>query len=195
MAQSSLESAGRDMMTVMKTAAFGFKRAYRLTPDRGPADGVVSLVRIDGPASSKTVLLPYSVGLRLSRRADRGDRRCDHRQRLSAGRLGLLSSLWARLRLALLFKEKKFLRHDEFCCFLSRPETGAQTLYHLQPAHAQNRGRRSTVTCRKPSRSSDRLVHGRSGDGAASRHRSAESGGDRGPYLLRRHLAGYRRGR
>ena len=64
MAQSSLESAGRDMMAdMMKTAALGLKRAYRLTPDRGPADGVVSLVRIDGPTSSKTVLLPYSVGL------------------------------------------------------------------------------------------------------------------------------------
>ena len=63
MAPSSLESSGRDMMTVMKTAAFGFKRAYRLTPDRGPADDVVSLVRINSAASSKTVLLPYSVGL------------------------------------------------------------------------------------------------------------------------------------
>src|SRR5271156_5240424 len=102
MAQSPLESAGRDTMTVMKTAAFGFNRAYRLTPDRGPADGVVSLVRIDGAISSKTVLLPYSVGLRYlvvpTGATDVAITGKDFR----AERLGLLPSLWARLRLGLL---------------------------------------------------------------------------------------------
>ena len=122
MAPSSLESSGRDMMTVMKTAAFGFKRAYRLTPDRGPADDVVSLVRINSAASSKTVLLPYSVGLGYvvvpTGATDVAIAGKDFR----AERLGLLPSLWARLRLGLLFKEKKFLKHDEFSVFSVGPK-------------------------------------------------------------------------
>ena len=123
MAQSSLESPGRDMMAdMMKTAGLGLKRAYRLAPDRGPADGVVSLVRIDGPAWSKTVLLPYSVGLRYlvvpTGATDVAITGKDFRTE----RLGLPSSLWARLRLALLFKEKKFLKHDEFSVFSVGPK-------------------------------------------------------------------------
>ena len=109
-------------MTVMKTAAFGFRRAYRLTPDRGPADDIVSLVRIDGAASSKTVLLPYSVGLAYlvvpTRATDVAITGKDFR----AERLGLLTSLWARLRLSLLFKEKKYLKHDEFSVFSVGPK-------------------------------------------------------------------------
>jgi hypothetical protein len=123
MAQSSLESAGRDMMAdMMKTAALGLKRAYRLTPDRGPADGVVSLVRIDGPASSKTVLLPYSVGLDYIVLPTGATDVAITGKDFHAERLGLLSSLWARLRLALLFKEKKFLKHDEFSVFSVGPK-------------------------------------------------------------------------
>ena len=67
----------------MTTANFGFQFAYRLTPDRGPADDVVSQLRIDGLVSSQTVLLPYSVGLHYDRRADRVGRRCDRKQGLS----------------------------------------------------------------------------------------------------------------
>ena len=53
MAPSSLESAGEEIDDdAMTTPAFGIRRAYRLTPDRGPADDAVSLVRIDGAASS-----------------------------------------------------------------------------------------------------------------------------------------------
>jgi hypothetical protein len=122
MAPSSLESAGRDMMTVMKTAAFGFKRAYRLTPDRGPTDDVVSLVRIDGVASSGTVLLPYSVGLRYLVVPTGATNVAITGKDFRAERLGLLPSLWARLRLALLFKEKKFLKHDEFSVFSVGPK-------------------------------------------------------------------------
>jgi Rhamnan synthesis protein F len=123
MAQSSLESAGRDMMAdMMKTAALGLKRAYRLTPDRGPADGVVSLVRIDGPTSSKTVLLPYSVGLDYIVLPTGATDVAITGKDFHAERLGLLSSLWARLRLALLFKEKKFLKHDEFSVFSVGPK-------------------------------------------------------------------------
>jgi Rhamnan synthesis protein F len=110
------------MADVMKTAALGLKRAYRLTPDRGPRDDVVSQLRIDGAASSTTVLLPYSVGLDYivvptgtSEVAIAGE---DFR----AERIGLLPSLWARLRLALLFKKKKYLKYGEFSLFSVGPK-------------------------------------------------------------------------
>src|SRR5271166_843441 len=117
MAQSSLESAGRDMMTVMKTAAFGFKRVYRLMPDRGPADGVVSLVRIDGAASSQTVLLPYAVGLGYFVVPTRGAPLSIAAEDFRPEALDLATSFWVRLRLALLFKKKKYLTFEEFSLF------------------------------------------------------------------------------
>ncbi len=132
MAQSSLESAGRDMMTAMKTAAFGFKRAYRLTPDRGPADGVVSLVRIDGATSSKTVLLPYSVGLRYLVVPTRGTPLAIAAEDFRPEALNLAASLWVRLRLALLFKKKKYLRFEEFSlfCYGAKPERKRFTTFN-----------------------------------------------------------------
>jgi hypothetical protein len=100
----------------------GFKRAYRLTPDRGARDDVVSQLRIDGTASSTTVLLPYSVGLDYlvvpTGATDVAITGKDFR----ADRLGLLPSLWARLRLALLFKKKKYLKYDEFSLFSVGPK-------------------------------------------------------------------------
>ena len=38
--------------------------------------------------------------------------------------LGVLASLWARLRLAFFFKKKKYLKYDEFSLFSSRPKSG-----------------------------------------------------------------------
>jgi hypothetical protein len=107
---------------MMETAALDFKRAYRLTPDRGPRDDVVSQLRIDGAVSSTTVLLPYSVGLDYvvlpTGAADVAITGKDFR----AERLGLLPSLWARLRLALLFRKKKYLKYDEFSVFSVGPK-------------------------------------------------------------------------
>jgi hypothetical protein len=106
----------------MKTAAFGFRRAYRLTPDRGPAEDFLSQLRIDGAASSETVLVPYSVGLRYlvvpTGVTDVAITGRDFR----ADRIGLLPSLWARLRLTMLFKEKKYLKYDEFSIFSAGPK-------------------------------------------------------------------------
>jgi hypothetical protein len=106
----------------MKTAAFGFRRCYRLTPDRGPADDVVSHLRIDGAALSQTVLAPYSVGLRYlvvpTGASDVAIVGNDFR----VDKLGLLPSLWARLRLALLFKKKKYLKYAEFSVFSVGPK-------------------------------------------------------------------------
>ena len=107
---------------MMETADLGFKRVYRLTPDRGPRDDVVSQLRIDGAVSSTTVLLPYSVGLDYivlpTGAADVAITGKDFR----AERLGLLPSLWARLRLALLFRKKKYLKYDEFSLFSVGPK-------------------------------------------------------------------------
>lgn len=106
----------------MKTAAFGFRRAYRLTPDRGPAEDFLSQLRIDGAASSETVLVPYSFGLRYlvvpTGVTDVAITGRDFR----ADRIGLLPSLWARLRLTMLFKEKKYLKYDEFSIFSAGPK-------------------------------------------------------------------------
>src|SRR5271165_6041542 len=110
------------MTMVMKTAILGFQRAYRLTPDRGPRDDVVSQLRIDGAASSKTVVLPYAVGLDYlvvpTGAADVAITGRDFR----AERLGLLPSLWARLRLALMFKKHKYLKYEEFSLFSVGPK-------------------------------------------------------------------------
>ncbi len=101
----------------MTIGKFGFQRAYRLMPDRGPADDIVSQLRIDGVASGQTVLLPYSVGLRyVVVPAGGGDVAISGKD-FRAERLGLLPSLWARLRLALLFKKKKYLKYDQFSLF------------------------------------------------------------------------------
>jgi Rhamnan synthesis protein F len=99
------------------TGNLGFQFAYRLTPDRGPADDVVSQLRIDGAASSQTVLLPYSVRLGYVVVPTQGADVTIAGKDFRAERLGPLQSLWARLRLALLFKKKKYLKYDEFSLF------------------------------------------------------------------------------
>ena len=101
----------------MTTANSGFQFAYRLTPDRGPADDVVSQLKVDGPASSQTVLLPYSVGLRYLLVPAGSAGVAIASKDFRAERLGLFPTLWARLRLALLFKKKKYLKYDEFSLF------------------------------------------------------------------------------
>jgi hypothetical protein len=106
----------------MKAAVFRFHRAYRLTPDRGPAVDVVSQLRIDSAASSQTVLLPYSVALGYVVVPTGETDVAITSKDFCAERLGLLSSLWARLRLALLFKRKKYLKYDEFSLFSVGPK-------------------------------------------------------------------------
>ena len=100
----------------MKASAFGFQRAYRLTPSRGQADDVVSKLRIGG-ASSQTVLLPYSSGLGYFVVPASGKSLSIETDDFRAEALGLPASLWVRLRLALLFKKKKYLQFEEFSLF------------------------------------------------------------------------------
>jgi hypothetical protein len=105
-------------MTAMTKSTLGFWRAYRLRPVRSQADDVVSQLRVDGAGSSQTVLLPYSgrlgyfivptAGVPLSIAA--GEDFC-------VESLDFLTSLWVRLRLALLIKKKKYLKFAEFSLF------------------------------------------------------------------------------
>jgi len=101
----------------MKASAFGFQRAYRLAPIRGQADDVVSKLRIGGGASSQTVLLPYSSGLGYFVVPTSGKTLAIETDDFRIETLGLPISLWVRLRLALLFKKKKYLEFEEFSLF------------------------------------------------------------------------------
>jgi rhamnan synthesis protein F len=101
----------------MKASPFGFQRAYRLTPIGGQADDVVSKLRISGAASSQIVLLPYSSGLGYFVVPASGKTLSIETDDFRAEALGLPTSLWVRLRLALLFKKKKYLQFEEFSLF------------------------------------------------------------------------------
>ena len=96
-----------------------FGRAYRLKPNPGPGPGHVSQLRIGGVASgpSRLLPLPYSSGLGYFVVPANGTALSIESEDFRAKRLGFLRSLWVRLRLALLFKRKKYLRFEEFSVF------------------------------------------------------------------------------
>jgi lipopolysaccharide biosynthesis protein len=103
----------------MRQFPFQFPRAYRLKPVARREDDALSLLRIG--ASGQSVLVPYSAGLDYVVASSgvaplpikSGDFRVET--------LGVLASLWARLRLAFLFKKKKYLKYDEFSLFCVGP--------------------------------------------------------------------------
>ena len=101
----------------MTSSAFGFWRAFRLRPNRGQAVGVVARVRIDSASSNRTVLLPYSSGLGYFVVPSKRPLAISAEEHFRTERLGLVVSLWVRLRLALLFKKKKYLKFDAFSLF------------------------------------------------------------------------------
>ena len=142
----------------MTTANFGFQFAYRLTPDRGPADDVVSQLRIDGLASSQTVLLPYSVGLRYFVVPTGSGAVAIASKDFRAERLGLFPSLWARLRLALLFKKKKYLKYDEFSLFSFGAKRERKRFTSFNQDMLNTRGRARQRPDRQPSRGSGRVA-------------------------------------
>ena len=98
-----------------------FQRAYRLTPVHSEADDYIAQARISA-AVSQNVLLPYAISLGYfvvptsgaDVSIDAGDFRVE--------KLNVLTSLWVRLRLALLFKKKKYLKFDEFSVFSYGPK-------------------------------------------------------------------------
>ncbi len=116
----------------MSQFSFRFPRAYRLKPVAQREEDALSLLRIG--AGRQGVLAPYSPGLNyvvVSRRdaalpIESGDFRVET--------LGALSSLWARLRLAFLFKKRKYLKYEEFSLFSTGPKAERQPLYKVQSA-------------------------------------------------------------
>ncbi len=97
-----------------------FPRAYRLKPVGQREKDALSLVGIG--SRNKSILVPYSPNLEYVV-APRGDGalpiECGD---FRVETLGALPSLWARLRLALLVKERKFLKFDEFYLFSTGPK-------------------------------------------------------------------------
>jgi lipopolysaccharide biosynthesis protein len=106
--------------TSMRQSPFQLSRAYRLKPVGKREDDALSQLRIG--AANQSVLAPFSPGLDYvvvpSGAAALPIKSADFR----VERLGVLPSLWARLRLAFFFKEKKYLKFDEFSLFSVGPK-------------------------------------------------------------------------
>src|SRR5271166_286434 len=106
----------------MKRAPFGLRRAYRLQPSRGPEVDLVSQLRVAGAASSQIVLLPYSGGLGYFVVPTAGTALSIAADDFRVETLDLLTSIWVRLRLAALFKKKKYLEFKAFSVFSYGPK-------------------------------------------------------------------------
>ena len=101
----------------MSKFRISLERATRLTPSRGALENHVSQIRVRGPSASQIVLLPYSEGLGYFIVPTDGPTGSIEGDDFRAERLGLLLTLWVRLRLALLFKKKKYLEFQQFALF------------------------------------------------------------------------------
>jgi lipopolysaccharide biosynthesis protein len=114
----------------MSQFSFRLPRAYRLKPVAEREEEALSLLRIG--VSRQGVLAPYSPGLDYVV-VSSGDAALPiESSDFRVETLGALSSLWARLRLALFFKKKKYLKYDEFSLFSTgpRPERKRFTRYN-----------------------------------------------------------------
>jgi hypothetical protein len=99
-----------------------FQRAYRLRPIEAKADDFVAQLRIGLPAARQNVLLPYATGLAYVVAPTSGDEVSIETDDFRVEALDLPTSLWFRLRLALLFKKKKYLEFDGFSIFSVGPK-------------------------------------------------------------------------
>jgi Rhamnan synthesis protein F len=108
------------------------ERVTRLTPSRGALENHVSQIRIGGASTSQIVLLPYSQGLGYFIVPTGGPIRSIEGEDFRAERLGRLLTLWVRLRLALIFKKKKYLEFQEFTlfCYGVKPERKRFTTFN-----------------------------------------------------------------
>ena len=100
----------------MSRFSFNFQSAYRLRPAKGQADELVSQVQVEG-AVGQTALLPYSSGLSYVVVPATSKPLSIEAEDFRIERLDPLTTLWLRLRLALLFKKKKYLEFREFAIF------------------------------------------------------------------------------
>src|SRR5271166_3632020 len=99
-----------------------FRRAYRLRPIGHRGEDAVSMLRISDGAVERTVLVPHYLGLGYFVAPAGNTSLSIASKDFRAERLGILLSLWVRLRLALLFKKKKYLQYDAFSLFSYGPK-------------------------------------------------------------------------
>jgi lipopolysaccharide biosynthesis protein len=99
----------------MRQFFFRFPRAYRLKPVAQREDDALSLLRIG--TNNQSVVVPCSPGLDYVVASSQGVALPIGADDFRVETLGALSSLWARLRLAFFFKQKKYLKYDEFSLF------------------------------------------------------------------------------
>jgi Rhamnan synthesis protein F len=104
----------------MRNFPFRLPRAYRLKPVAQREEDALSLLGIG--ASNRKVLVPYSPDLDYIVAPSGGASLPIKSADFRVERLGVLPSLWARLRLALFFKKKKYLKFDEFSLFSVGPK-------------------------------------------------------------------------
>lgn len=125
--------SGRETGTAMRRSVFGFWRAYRLRPVRDEVEDHVSQLTVDGPRSNRMVLLPYAGGLGYFVVPTAGaSLAIDIGEEFRTETLDLVTSLWVRLRLWLLFKRKKYLKFEEFSlfCYGRKPERKRFTTFN-----------------------------------------------------------------
>lgn len=94
-----------------------FRRAYRLRPLVPEANDHIAQLRIDGSKTSRNLLLPYSVGLGYFVIPSATGGLAIGGPDFRVETLSSAMSLWVRLRLALLFKKKKYLKFEDFSVF------------------------------------------------------------------------------
>ncbi|HEY1865200.1 MAG TPA: rhamnan synthesis F family protein [Roseiarcus sp.] len=99
---------------------FRFPRAYRLKAIAEREEDALSLLAVG--ASDQNVLVPYSAGLDYVIVSNGGVALSTKSSDFRVEALGVLASLWARLRLAFLFTKRKYLKYDEFSLFSVGPK-------------------------------------------------------------------------
>ena len=141
-----------------------FHGVLRLRSNGRKADDAISLVRVGVGEVRRNVLLPHSRGLDYVVVPTSPLGASIEAEDFRAERLDLATSLWLRLRLALLFKKKKYLRFDGFSVFSVGPKPERKRFTDVQPAHGQHR---SLARRRRDQRAS--RAHPRMGVGGAGR--------------------------
>ena len=99
----------------MSQFSFRFPCAYRLRAVVEREEDALSLLTVG--ASNRNVIVPYSAGLDYVVVSNGGVALSTRSSDFRVETLGALSSLWARLRLAFLFKKRKYLKYEEFSLF------------------------------------------------------------------------------
>ena len=104
----------------MRLSSFDLPRAYRLRPVGHREEDALSQLRIG--ASRQSVLVPFSPDLDYIVAPAKGAALPIESADFRVETLGLLPSLWARMRLMAFFKKKKYLKYDEFHLFSVGPK-------------------------------------------------------------------------